>query len=80
MKEEHYITVGTSLLNTLMQGLGAEWTEELKAARTEVDTALSETIINATEVAAQILMLLVNKTILLIFLLHKPSLYFPLDK
>ena len=70
MKEEHYIAVGTSLLYTLMQGLGAEWTEELKAAWIYADTILFEAMINALKVATKILMLLVNKTRLLIFLLH----------
>ena len=52
VKEEHYTAVGTSLLYTLEQGLGAEWTEELKAAWTEVYTILSEAMINAVKVAA----------------------------
>jgi nitric oxide dioxygenase len=39
--EEHYNAVGSALLWTLEQGLGAEWNEELETAWTDVYTVLA---------------------------------------
>ena len=39
--EEHYNAVGSALLWTLEQGLGAEWNEELATAWTDVYTVLA---------------------------------------
>lgn len=47
VKPEHYATVGAALLWTLEQGLGADFTPELKAAWTEVYTVLANTMIAA---------------------------------
>jgi hemoglobin-like flavoprotein len=52
VKADHYTAVGTALLWTLEQGLGAAWNEELKAAWVEVYTVLSEAMINAAKVEA----------------------------
>jgi hemoglobin-like flavoprotein len=50
--EMHYTAVGTALLWTLEQGLGAEWNLELKFAWVEVYTVLSEAMINAAKAVA----------------------------
>ncbi len=47
VKPEHYATVAAALLWTLEQGLGADFTPELKAAWTEVYTVLANTMIAA---------------------------------
>ena len=39
--DEHYTAVGSALLWTLEQGLGAEWNEELEMAWTDVYTVLA---------------------------------------
>ena len=39
--DEHYTAVGSALLWTLEQGLGAEWNEELEIAWTDVYTVLA---------------------------------------
>jgi len=43
-KPEHYDVVGAALLWTLEQGLGPDFTDETKAAWTEVYTTLAETM------------------------------------
>ncbi len=52
VKPEHYATVAAALLWTLEQGLGADFTPELKTAWTEVYTVLANTMI-ATQSEAQ---------------------------
>ncbi len=47
----HYGTVGQALLWTLEQGLGADFTPEVKAAWTNVYTVLADTMIAAAEAA-----------------------------
>ncbi|MEZ5941559.1 MAG: globin family protein [Planctomycetaceae bacterium] len=49
---DQYPTVGAALLWTLEQGLGDQFTEEAKAAWTEVYTVLSSQMIEAAEEAA----------------------------
>ena len=44
VKDEHYATVGTALLWTLEQGLGGDFTAEVKAAWTKVYTVLATTM------------------------------------
>jgi hemoglobin-like flavoprotein len=47
VKDEHYRSVGTALLWTLEQGLGAAWNDETKAAWTEVYGLLSGVMLRA---------------------------------
>jgi hemoglobin-like flavoprotein len=47
VRPEHYATVAAALLWTLEQGLGADFTPELKAAWTEVYMVLANTMIAA---------------------------------
>jgi hemoglobin-like flavoprotein len=49
VRPEHYDTVGTALLWTLEQGLGAEFTPPLKEAWASVYTVLAETAIAGVE-------------------------------
>lgn len=44
VKEEHYATVGAALLWTLEQGLGSNFTAEVKEAWTKVYTVLATTM------------------------------------
>jgi hemoglobin-like flavoprotein len=44
VKDEHYATVGAALLWTLEQGLGSDFTPEVKEAWTEVYTVLATTM------------------------------------
>jgi hemoglobin-like flavoprotein len=44
VKDEHYATVGAALLWTLEQGLGGDFTPEVKEAWTEVYTVLATTM------------------------------------
>jgi hemoglobin-like flavoprotein len=46
-KPEHYAVVGACLLQTLEQGLGEHWNEELKEAWTTAYGILSSVMINA---------------------------------
>jgi nitric oxide dioxygenase len=46
-KPEHYAVVGSCLLQTLEQGLGEHWNEELKEAWTTAYGILSSVMINA---------------------------------
>jgi len=48
VKEQHYKSVGTSLLWTLQQGLGRDWNEEVKEAWSSCVQVLSTTMINAS--------------------------------
>lgn len=48
----HYPTVGAALLWTLEQGLGSDFTPEVKQAWVEVYTILADTMIGAAEQAA----------------------------
>jgi len=50
--DEHYTTVGKALLWTLEQGLGADFTPEVKEAWTTVYGLLADTMKNATLRAA----------------------------
>jgi len=52
VKAAHYTAVGSALLWTLEQGLGAHWNEELKAAWIEVYNVLSDAMINSAKAAA----------------------------
>ncbi len=47
VKNEHYATVGGALLLTLSQGLGEDFTPEVKEAWTEAYGILSKTMIDA---------------------------------
>jgi hemoglobin-like flavoprotein len=48
VRPAHYKLVGKALLWTLEQGLGNDWTEEVKEAWITCYTILSETMINAS--------------------------------
>ncbi len=49
VEEEHYATVGEALLWTLEQGLGDEFTEQVRAAWTKTYTTLANTMIEASK-------------------------------
>ncbi|GHN02191.1 hemoglobin [Cytophagales bacterium WSM2-2] len=49
VKPAHYTTVAEALLWTLGQGLGEQWTEEVKEAWVSLYTVLSKTMIEAAE-------------------------------
>jgi hemoglobin-like flavoprotein len=51
VRPAHYKLVGSALLWTLQQGLGAEWTDEVKAAWTNCYTALANTMIDSTSLS-----------------------------
>ncbi len=53
VKDAHYQTVGTALLKTLGQGLGAGFTPSVKAAWTEVYGVMASTMIQATKPQSQ---------------------------
>jgi hemoglobin-like flavoprotein len=44
VRDEHYATVGAALIETLEQGLGAEFTHEARAAWIETYELISETM------------------------------------
>jgi len=48
VRPAHYKLVGKALLWTLEQGLGSDWTEQVKAAWITCYTVLSDTMINAS--------------------------------
>ncbi len=48
VRPAHYKLVGNALLWTLQQGLGKDWTPEVKDAWVECYTTLSNTMINAS--------------------------------
>lgn len=48
VKKEHYQTVGAALLKTLGQGLGADFTSEVKEAWTSVYGLMAEVMISAS--------------------------------
>ena len=52
VKDEHYATVGSALLWTLEQGLGSDFTPEVKEAWTEVYTVLATTMQKAAATPA----------------------------
>jgi hemoglobin-like flavoprotein len=52
VKPEHYTTVGEALLWTLAEGLGDEFTDEVREAWTAAYILLATTAIEATTVAA----------------------------
>jgi hemoglobin-like flavoprotein len=52
VKDEHYDTVGQALLDTLQQGLGDDFTPEVRAAWAEVYTLLAGVMRNAATGAA----------------------------
>jgi hemoglobin-like flavoprotein len=49
VREEHYATVGAALLWTLEQGLGTDFTAEVRRAWTEVYTLLANTMTDAAQ-------------------------------
>jgi hemoglobin-like flavoprotein len=52
VKEEHYAVVGDALLWTLEQGLGEDWSQELKDAWSDCYSVLATAMINAAEYTA----------------------------
>ncbi len=52
VKDEHYATVAVALLWTLEQGLGADFTPEVRSAWTAAYTLLAETMKTAAATAA----------------------------
>ena len=52
VKEEHYETVGTALIWTLVQGLGEAFTEDVKTAWVKTYTLLATTMKDAAAEAA----------------------------
>lgn len=52
VKDEHYATVGAALLWTLEQGLGDDFTPEVKQAWTDVYTLLAQVMQDAAHKAA----------------------------
>ena len=52
VKDEHYATVGAALLWTLEQGLGDDFTPEVKQAWTDVYTLLAQVMQDAARKAA----------------------------
>lgn len=53
VKEEHYQTVGGALLKTLGQGLGEDFTPEVKEAWASVYGTMADVMISASAVKAQ---------------------------
>ena len=53
-KKEHYDLVGKCLLETLQEGLGNKWNDELKDSWIAVYEELTETMIKAQEQAANV--------------------------
>lgn len=49
VKPEHYDTVGAALLWTLQQGLGEDFTDEVKLAWTAAYQAIAETMLDAAK-------------------------------
>lgn len=49
VKEEHYVTVGAALIKTLGQGLGDDFTDQVKAAWIEVYGVMSDVMIAASK-------------------------------
>lgn len=49
VEDSHYQTVGAALLKTLGQGLGADFTAEVKAAWTEVYTVMANVMVAAAK-------------------------------
>jgi hemoglobin-like flavoprotein len=49
VEDSHYQTVGAALLKTLGQGLGADFTAEVKAAWTEVYTVMADVMVAAAK-------------------------------
>jgi hemoglobin-like flavoprotein len=49
VEDSHYQTVGTALLKTLGQGLGADFTEEVKEAWTAVYTVMADVMVAAAK-------------------------------
>ena len=54
VKEAHYDTVGGALLDTLQEGLGSYFTDEVKEAWTEVYGIIASTMINAVKKNSEI--------------------------
>jgi hemoglobin-like flavoprotein len=52
VQDQHYDSVGTALLKTLRQGLGAAWTPDVEEAWTEVYGVLASTMKEAAAVPA----------------------------
>jgi methyl-accepting chemotaxis protein len=49
VEDSHYQTVGAALLKTLEQGLGADFTDEVKQAWTEVYTVMADVMVAAAK-------------------------------
>ncbi|MBP8184557.1 MAG: hypothetical protein KAX95_01655 [Pseudomonas sp.] len=49
VEDSHYQTVGSALLQTLAQGLGSDFTEEVKQAWTAVYTVMAEVMVAAAK-------------------------------
>jgi hemoglobin-like flavoprotein len=49
VEDSHYQTVGAALLKTLGQGLGADFTEEVKEAWTSVYTVMADVMVAAAK-------------------------------
>jgi hemoglobin-like flavoprotein len=49
VEDSHYQTVGAALLKTLAQGLGADFTEEVKNAWTAVYTVMADVMVAAAK-------------------------------
>jgi hemoglobin-like flavoprotein len=49
VEDSHYQTVGAALLKTLGQGLGADFTEEVKQAWTQVYTVMADVMVAAAK-------------------------------
>jgi methyl-accepting chemotaxis protein len=49
VEDSHYQTVGAALLKTLEQGLGADFTEEVKQAWTAVYTVMADVMVAAAK-------------------------------
>lgn len=54
VRKTHYATVGTALLQTLAQGLGAAFTAEVQAAWAEVYGLIASTMIQAADEADRV--------------------------
>jgi hemoglobin-like flavoprotein len=54
VRDEHYLTVGTALLDTLNRFLGEDFTPELQGAWETVYQLLASTMMNTTRAAAEV--------------------------
>jgi hemoglobin-like flavoprotein len=54
VRDEHFVTVGTALLDTLHEFLGGDFTPELREAWETVYQVLASTMMNASRPAAEV--------------------------